>query len=114
MDALEQGRRLKCLTIVDDFTKEAIDIVVDHGISGQYVTLVLDQAAQFRSLPKVIRTDQGPEFTGKAVDQWAYERCIELRLIQAGKPTQYGSSPFMCSRRPMSGDFQPSPGFCST
>jgi len=88
MDALEQGRRLKCLTVVDDFTKEAIDIVVDHGISGQYVTRVLDQAAQFRSLPKVIRTDQGPEFTGKALDQWAYERRIELRLIQAGKPTQ--------------------------
>jgi putative transposase len=34
MDALEHGRRLKCLRIVDDFTKEAIDIVVDHGISG--------------------------------------------------------------------------------
>jgi putative transposase len=61
---------------------------LDHGISGQYVTRVLDQAAQFRSLPKVIRTDQGPEFTGRALDQWAYERRIELRLIQAGKPTQ--------------------------
>jgi len=34
MDALDNGRRLKCLTIVDDFTKEAIDIAVDHGISG--------------------------------------------------------------------------------
>ena len=41
-DSLETGRRLKCLTIVDDFTKEAIDIVVDHGISGQYVTRVLE------------------------------------------------------------------------
>jgi putative transposase len=88
MDALEHGRRLKCLTIVDDFTKEAIDIVVDHGISGQYVARVLDQAGRFRELPRVIRTDQGPEFTGKALDQWAYERGITLRLIQAGKPTQ--------------------------
>jgi putative transposase len=87
-DSLEYGRRLKCLTIVDDFTKEAVDIVVDHGISGHYVTRVLDQAARFRALPKVIRTDQGPEFTGKALDQWAYEKKIELRLIQAGKPTQ--------------------------
>jgi len=87
-DSLEYGRRLKCLTIVDDFTKEAVDIVVDHGISGHYVTRVLDQAARFRKLPKVIRTDQGPEFTGKALDQWAYEHKIELRLIQAGKPTQ--------------------------
>lgn len=88
MDALEHGRRLKCLTIVDDFTKEAIDIVVDHGISGQHVTRILDQAGQFRQLPRVIRTDQGPEFTGKALDQWAYEHGIALRLIQAGKPMQ--------------------------
>lgn len=87
-DALEYGRRLKCLTIVDDFTKESIDIVVDRGISGRYVTRALDQAARFRGLPLTVRTDQGPEFTGKAMDQWAYERKIELRLIEAGKPTQ--------------------------
>ena len=87
-DALEYGRRLKCLTIVDDFTKEAVDIVIDHGISGRYVTRVLDRAGCFRGLPRTIRTDQGPEFTGKALDQWAYEHGIELRLIEAGKPTQ--------------------------
>jgi putative transposase len=66
MNALEHGRRLKCLTIVDDLTREAIDIIVDHGISGQYITRVLDQAGRFRELPKVIRTDQG---IGKALDQ---------------------------------------------
>jgi len=87
-DSLETGRRIKCLTIVDDFTKEAVDIVLDHGISGQYVTRVLDAAARFRELPRTIRTDQGPEFTGKAMDAWAYQRGIELRLIEAGKPTQ--------------------------
>ena len=87
-DSLESGRRLKCLTIVDDFTKEAVDIVVDHGISGRYVTRVLDAAGRFRQLPATIRTDQGPEFTCKAMDAWAYARGIELRLIQAGKPTQ--------------------------
>jgi len=87
-DSLETGRRVKCLTIVDDFTKEAVDIVVDHGISGQYVTRVLDAAARFREVPRTIRTDQGPEFTGKAIGDWAYQRGIELRLIEAGKPTQ--------------------------
>ena len=87
-DALEHGRRLKCLTIVDDFSKESVDIVVDHGISGHYVTRVLDAIARFRPLPQTLRTDQGPEFTGRALDQWAYERGIELRLIEAGKPTQ--------------------------
>lgn len=87
-DALASGRRVKALTIVDDFTKESIDIALEHGISGQQVTRILDQAIYFRGAPKAIRTDQGPEFTGKALDQWAYRHGVELRLIQPGKPTQ--------------------------
>lgn len=88
MDALDNGRRLKCLTIVDDFTKESVDIVVDHSIPGQYVTRVLDQAIVFRGCPRAIRTDQGPEFTGRALDQWAYRHRVELKLIAPGKPMQ--------------------------
>lgn len=88
MDALSNGRRVKCLTVVDDFTKEAVDIVVDHGISGLYVARALDRAARFRGYPKAVRTDQGPEFTSRALDQWAYANGVTLKLIQAGKPTQ--------------------------
>lgn len=88
MDALSTGRRLKCLNIVDDCTKESVDIVLDHSITGLYVTRVLDQAARFRGYPAAIRTDQGPEFTSKALDQWAYRNGVELKLIQPGKPTQ--------------------------
>jgi putative transposase len=87
-DALSSGRRIKCLTVVDDFTKESVGIVVDHGISGVRVTRALDEMARFRGYPQGIRTDQGPEFTGKALDQWAYQRGINLKLIQPGKPTQ--------------------------
>lgn len=87
-DALSDGHRLKVLTIVDDCTKELVDLVADRSISGRYVTRVLDRAARFRGYPQAIRTDQGPEFTGKALDQWAYEHGVELKLIQAGKPTQ--------------------------
>ncbi|WP_431194480.1 integrase core domain-containing protein [Pseudomonas aeruginosa] len=47
-----------------------------------------DEMARFRGYPKAIRTDQRPEFTGKALDQWAYQRDIKLKLIQPGKPTQ--------------------------
>ena len=49
---------------------------------------VLEQAAQFRGLPSAIRTDQRPEFTSKALDQWAYQNGVQLKLIGAGKPTQ--------------------------
>ena len=88
MDALPNDRRIKCLTIVDDFTRECLDIVVDHGISGGYVARVLDAIGQFRGLPRAIRTDQGPEFTSRALDRWAYEHGVDLKLIAAGKPTQ--------------------------
>ena len=88
MDALSSGRRLKCLTVVDDFTKEAIELMIDHSITGDYVTRALDQVVRFRGAPRAIRTDQGPEFTGQALDQWAYRHGVDLKLIQAGKPTQ--------------------------
>lgn len=47
-DALSTGRRIKCLTVVDDFTKESVTTVVDHGISGTRVARALDEAARFR------------------------------------------------------------------
>ena len=87
-DALSSGRRLKVLAIVDGCTKKLVDLVADSSISGHYVCRVLDRAARFRGYPQSIRTDQGPEFTGKALDQWACQHGVELKLIQAGKPTQ--------------------------
>ncbi len=77
-------------TIVDDFTKECLDIPVALGISGEQVCRSLDAIAAFRGYPSAVRTDQGPEFTGKALDQWAYENKVELKLIQPGKPMQNG------------------------
>jgi putative transposase len=88
MDALSNGRRIKCLTIVDDFTRECLDIAVDYGISGGYVVRVLEAIGKSRGLPRAIRTDQGPEFTSRALDRWAYRRGVDLKLIAAGKPTQ--------------------------
>ncbi|WP_415671465.1 IS3 family transposase [Vibrio parahaemolyticus] len=88
MDALSNGRRIKCLTIVDDYTKECLDIPVATGISGDEVVITLESIAAFRGYPASIRTDQGPEFTGKALDQWAYQHGVIFKLIQAGKPTQ--------------------------
>lgn len=88
MDQLATGRRIKCLTIVDDFTKESLEIRAEFGISGEYVTRILDEVATFRGYPAAVRTDQGPEFTGKALDQWAHQHRVALKLIQPGKPIQ--------------------------
>jgi putative transposase len=84
------GRRIKCLTAVDDFTKECLTATVAFGISGVQVTRIMDSIALFRGYPGTIRTDQGPDFTCRALDQWVYKHGVELRLIQAGRPTQNG------------------------
>lgn len=87
-DRTADGRVIKCLTIVDDATHEAVAIEVERAISRLGVTRVLDRLALSRGLPQVIRTDNGKEFCGKAMVTWAHERGVQLRLIQPGKPNQ--------------------------
>lgn len=87
-DRTAEGRVIKCLTIVDDATHEAVAIEVERAISGHMLTRVLDRLALSRGLPSVIRTDNGKEFCGKAMVTWAYERGVQLRLIEPGKPNQ--------------------------
>ena len=88
MDSLASGRRIKCLTVVDDFSRECVDIATDHGIGGEYVVRLLDRAAQFRGWPGAVRTDQGPEFTSRAFMAWAHSRGVRHLLNDAGSPTQ--------------------------
>ena len=87
-DRTAEGLVIKCLTIVDDATHEAVAIEVERAISGLGVTRVLERLALSRGLPQVIRTDNGKEFCGKAMVTWAYNRAVQLRLIQPGKPNQ--------------------------
>lgn len=87
-DRTAEGRVIKCLTIVDDATHEAVTIEVERAISGLGVTRVLDRLAHSRGLPQVIRTDNGKEFCGKAMVIWAHQQGVQLRLIQPGKPNQ--------------------------
>ena len=89
-DSLANGRRIKCLTVADDFTHECVDIAVDYGISGQYVTRLLDRAALFRGYPAAVRTDNGPEFTCRAFIAWAQAHGVQHILIQPGRPMQNG------------------------
>jgi putative transposase len=87
-DRTADSRVLKCLTVVDDATHEAVVVEVERAISGVGVTRVMDRLALSRGLPKVIRSDNGKEFCGKAMVAWAHERGVQLRLIQPGKPNQ--------------------------
>ena len=73
---------------MDDCSKEAVRIAADTSIPALYVTRLLDQLGIERGLPKVIRTDNGPEFAGRTMHDWAARNGVELRFIQPGKPVQ--------------------------
>ena len=87
-DRTGEGRVIKCLTVVDDATHEAVAIVPERAISGYPLTRILDRLAEHRGLPRVIRTDNGKEFCGKAMVEWAHKNQVDLRLIEPGKPNQ--------------------------
>ena len=87
-DGLIGGRRLRCLTIVDDCTRECLAIEVDTSITGLRVQAVLERLADTRGLPKSITVDNGPEFDGQVLDKWAYRRAVQLSFIRPGKPNE--------------------------
>ncbi len=89
-DALASGRRIKCLTVADDFSHECVDLAVDHGMGGAYVVRLLDQAACFRGYPRAVRTDNGPEITSRVFIAWTQRHGIAHWLIDPGKPMQNG------------------------
>jgi putative transposase len=87
-DSLATGRTFRILNIVDDYSREAVAIEVDSSLPGLRVVRVLERLAQERPLPALIVCDNGPEFTGRALDAWAYARRVQLHFIRPGKPIE--------------------------
>ena len=87
-DRTADGRVMKCLTIVDDATHEAVAIVPARVFGGLPVTRVLDRLVITRGLPQIFRTDNGKGFCGRAMLTWAHTQGLTLRLIEPGKPNQ--------------------------
>jgi putative transposase len=86
-DELFDGRRLRVLTIVDNFTRESLAIEAGQQFKGRDVARVLTQIGTCRGLPHSIRVDNGPEFISKALDQWAHWNKVTLDFSRPGKPT---------------------------
>jgi putative transposase len=88
VDTLADGRGFRTLNIVDDFTRECVVIEVDRSLPGLRVVRVLDRLAETVGLPEILVMDNGPEFSGRALDTWAYARGVQLRFIRPGKPIE--------------------------
>lgn len=87
-DNFISGRRLKILTVVDNFTKECPLIHVDTNITGLKLVDIFKELGKRRPLPSTIVCDNGPEFISRDFDAWAYNRGIKLDHIRPGKPVE--------------------------
>ena len=89
-DATAQGRKLRLLNVIDDCTRRCLRIEVDTSLSGDRVVRTLDQLMEVHGTPATLLMDNGPEFTGRILDEWAYTNNVRLQFIEPGKPTQNG------------------------
>lgn len=86
-DSLYDGRTFRVLTVVDCQSRESLAIVPRPNFRAYQETKVLDRLVQARGRPKCLHCDNGPEFAGRMLDQWAYLNGVEIDFSRLGKPT---------------------------
>lgn len=89
-DQLSDGRPIRMLTVVDQWSRESVLIEPGFRMSGDRVAEALDRVSSKRSLPRSIRVDYGTEFMSKALAEWAWKNGVHLDFIRPGKPTENG------------------------
>ena len=89
-DAVDCGRAIRVLSVVDAYTRECLALEVDTSFASRRVTRVLEAILAERGVPQRIRCDNGPELTSRYFLAWCIERQIELVHIQPGRPMQNG------------------------
>jgi putative transposase len=90
-DALADGRKIRLLTVIDEYTRESLEIVVDTSINSKKVIKALEKLIRQKGKPEVIVSDNGTEFTSNVVQKWREETGIVWQFIEPGKPFQNGS-----------------------
>jgi transposase InsO family protein len=89
-DATEDGRKLKFLTVLDEYTRESPVIEVGRSIRSKDVIAVLEYLFMIRGAPGYIRSDNGPEFMAQAIKRWLADNEVETLYIEPGSPWENG------------------------
>lgn len=87
-DQSEDGRQLKCLTVIDEFTRQGLTIRVARSLTASDVIRVLDELFAEHGHPVCLRSDNGPELVSTKVQQWLKERHVKTHYIDPGSPWQ--------------------------
>jgi len=91
-DACANGQQLKCLTVIDEYTRECLAIDVAGSIRSPRVIEVLAKLVSVHGAPTYLRSDNGPEFVSRAILKWLSTANIDTAHIDPGKPWQNGSN----------------------
>lgn len=91
-DACANGQQLKCLTVIDEYTRECLAIDVAGSIRSGRVIELLSKLVSVHGAPSYLRSDNGPEFVSRAVLRWLTQANIDTAHIDPGKPWQNGSN----------------------
>lgn len=91
-DACANGQQLKCLTVIDEYTRECLAIDVSGSIRSARVIELLSKLVSTHGAPSYLRSDNGPEFVSRAVLRWLMQANIDTAHIDPGKPWQNGSN----------------------
>jgi len=91
-DACANGQSLKCLTVIDEFTRECLAIDVGGSIRSTRVIEVLSRLISEHGAPRFLRSDNGPEFVSHAILDWLTKTQVQTALIDPGKPWQNGDN----------------------
>lgn len=87
-DQLSDGRSYRLFNVIDDFNREALAIDIDLSLPAERVVRALDQIIEWRGKPQAIRSDNGPEYIGHTLTNWAERQGIRLDHIQPGNLQQ--------------------------
>lgn len=91
-DGCANGQQLKCLTVIDEYTRECLAIDVAGSIRSNRVIEVLSKLVSVHGAPAHLRSDNGPEFVSRAILRWLMTEKIEIALSDPGKPWQNGAN----------------------
>jgi putative transposase len=85
-DQTEDGRRLKMLVVLDEYTRESLTIEVQRRIKAQEVLAILEYLFAVRGAPEYLRNDNGPEFVAEAIQTWLQKSGVHTLYIAPGSP----------------------------
>ena len=87
-DQTQDARQLKCLTVVDEFTRQGLAIRIGRSLTAGDVTRILEELFRQHGRPACLRSDNGPELVAKSVQKWLADRQVDTHYIDPGSPWQ--------------------------